>query len=155
MGDMKLAVWPDPILNAVCEAYNDITILDAASHAMELAAVMRANGGIGISGPQIGLLKRIIVGACDTDRERWTFIMVNPKVVAHSKDRKGGWEGCLSLPGERRFILRWKQVTVEALDLLGKPVTIRASNLLAAVLQHEIDHLDGKLMTGKTGLQQA
>lgn len=149
MGELKLATWPDPVLTARALEFTAADMADAASLAAGMSVVMRAQGGIGLAAPQVGVLKRLIVGCYE--KEGWTFMLVNPRIVAHGKERKGQWEGCLSLPGERRFVMRHREITVEGLDLLGNRIAFKARNLLAAVLQHEIEHLDGVLMTNRTG----
>ena len=71
-------------------------------------------------------------------------MLINPEIV-HGEEKAKGQEGCLSVPGYYADVERFTQVTVEALDREGKPLTITSDNFLAIVMQHEIDHLQGKL----------
>jgi peptide deformylase len=102
---------------------------------------MRKNGGIGLAAPQIGLSRRIIVVGF-TDQ---IICVVNPQITM-APDFDWMKEGCLSLPGKIINIKRHKNVEVRGFDITGKSVSITASDLLARVFQHEIDHLNGKLI---------
>lgn len=102
---------------------------------------MRLHDGIGLAAPQVGLLRRIIVVQADNQ----CICLVNP-VVTQGSD--WGWmeEGCLSLPGRYVNITRPKNIQVKGQDVTGKSISLPAAGLLARVFQHEIDHLDGKLI---------
>lgn len=104
---------------------------------------MYAADGIGLAAPQVGIAKRLFV----TDiREPGVepLAVVNPIVVEREGTERGE-EGCLSLPGLVGVVDRAARVTLEAVDVSGKPIRIEASELLARVIQHEIDHIDGIL----------
>lgn len=158
MSLLPIKIYPDPVLHQRSAEVAGVSaeirrLLDA------MAETMYANRGIGLAAPQIGVLQRLIV--IDT---RWSddegkgpkelHALVNPKVV--KKEGKIEWEeGCLSIPGFLQKMNRSKKVWVEALDKNGKPIQIEAEDLLAVALQHEIDHLDGKLIIDKaTRLKQ-
>lgn len=103
--------------------------------------------GIGLAAPQIGILKRLIV--IDLSEEGGeVYKLINP-VIVKSKGEQVCREGCLSVPGLLGDVTRPKEVHVEALDVNGKKVKIKATDLLAIVLCHEIDHLDGVLFIDK------
>lgn len=103
---------------------------------------MRANNGVGLAAPQIGVGLRVAVVAVD-DHE---LVMANPVLRRKSLDRTVGQEGCLSCPGDMRWVERFKSVTVECLDAEANLVRVEAHGMLAVAIQHELDHLDGKLI---------
>ena len=103
--------------------------------------------GIGLAAPQIGILKRLIVIDL-TVEDGEVYKLINP-VIVKSKGEQVCREGCLSVPGMLGDVIRPKEVVVEALDVNGEKITIKAKDLLAIVLCHEIDHLDGVLFIDK------
>ena len=102
--------------------------------------------GLGLAGPQVGVLKRIIV--IDLYEEGMQFTLINP-VIVKAKGEQIVEEGCLSFPNQFGKVKRPKEVEVEALDIDGKKVRIKAKDLLAQALCHEIDHLNGVLFVEK------
>lgn len=106
-----------------------------------------SNDGIGLAAPQIGILKRLIVIDL-TAEDGEVYKLINP-VIVKSKGEQICREGCLSVPGLLGDVIRPKEVIVEALDINGKKIRIKATDLLAIVLCHEIDHLDGVLFIDK------
>jgi len=103
---------------------------------------LKAHRGVGLAGPQVGILSRIFVTAVDGDEPR---VFVNPSVVETSQETVKHEEGCLSIPGNWADVTRPKAVKVQAWDERGRAFTIEASGILARVILHEIDHLDGVL----------
>ncbi len=114
--------------------------------AKDMLETMHKWDGLGLAGPQIGILKRIIV--IDLYEEGMQFVLINPVIVS-SKGEQEVDEGCLSFPNQFGKVIRPKEVTVEALDLDGNKVTLTGKDLLAQALCHEIDHLDGHLFVEK------
>ena len=114
--------------------------------AKDMMDTMHQWDGLGLAGPQVGVLKRIIV--IDLYEEGMQFTLINP-VIVKTKGEQEVDEGCLSFPNQFGKVIRPKEVTVEALDLDGKKVTLKAKDLLAQALCHEIDHLDGHLFVDK------
>lgn len=109
--------------------------------AMEMMETMKANNGIGLAAPQVGIPLRVIVGEVPG---QWKFALVNPVVKKRSRQMQRGKEGCLSFKGmEHVEVERPKQIKVEAATMTGQIETFKARGLLATVLLHEIDHLDG------------
>jgi peptide deformylase len=105
--------------------------------------------GVGLAGPQVGVMRRIITVHVEAGMEReedpeYRYILVNPEIVRGYGD-VAALEGCLSIPGYAGEVVRREHVTVKAMDLNNTPVRIKAHGYLARVLQHEIDHLDGIL----------
>jgi peptide deformylase len=108
-------------------------------------ATMYKAPGIGLAAPQIGHGLRVVVVDLMPDDKPQPFGMINPEVVAISEDLATREEGCLSLPNQFADITRPAKVKIQYLDIIGTRQEIEAEGLLAACLQHEIDHLDGIL----------
>jgi len=102
---------------------------------------MYASSGIGLAAPQVGISESMIVA----DIGQGLYKLINPRIVKRS-GRQAIEEGCLSVPGVCIKVGRAKKITVEAQNEESKPVAIEAEDLLACVIQHEIDHLNGKLI---------
>jgi len=105
-----------------------------------------ANTGVGIAAPQVGISKQLIaVQRLDKEGEPFEFY-VNPVIEKYSEEKKWGWEGCLSVPGERDTVLRSTQVVIAYRDQDSwQIVRDTVSGFTAVIFQHEIDHLNGKL----------
>ena len=112
----------------------------------DMLETMYKFNGVGLSAVQVGILKRVIV--IDIDDGTGPKILINPKIVK-AKGEHEVEEGCLSFPNQYAKLIRPKEVTVEALDRNGKKITIKAKELLAQALCHEIDHLDGIVFVDK------
>jgi len=102
---------------------------------------MHSIGGVGLAAPQIGIPLRVIVIGMPGEEE---MVLINPEVVRRKGERLVN-EGCLSVPGYVGQIKRSESVTVKGLDRNGKKIRIKANELLAQALEHEIDHLNGVL----------
>lgn len=105
--------------------------------------------GVGIAASQIGIDKRIIAIRTEDEKDiLHEYVLANPKVISHSEEMAylPNGEGCLSVENEiDGFVPRHRRVTVKGIDLEGNEVTIKAKDTVAIVLQHEIDHLNGKM----------
>ena len=136
---------PDPVLRKSALPVENITaktlqLLD------DMAETMYDAPGIGLAGPQVGELKRLIVMDCSRDDEKselWQ--MINPEVIELSEDNSTLEEGCLSIPGHTAEVSRPDWIKLRFTDIKGKEQQIKAEGLLAACIQHEIDHLNGIL----------
>tara|TARA_B100001939_G_scaffold282902_1_gene252049 strand:+ start:45 stop:554 length:510 start_codon:yes stop_codon:yes gene_type:complete len=136
---------PDPLLRKSALPVENITdktlqLLD------DMAETMYDAPGIGLAGPQVGELKRLIVMDCSRDDEKselWQ--MINPEVIELSEDNSTLEEGCLSIPGHTAEVSRPDWIKLRFTDIKGKEQQIKAEGLLAACIQHEIDHLNGIL----------
>ena len=136
---------PDPVLRKSALPVENITdktlqLLD------DMAETMYDAPGIGLAGPQIGELKRLIVMDCSRDDEKselWQ--MINPEVIELSEDNSTLEEGCLSIPGHTADVSRPDWIKLRFTNVKGKEQQIKAEGLLAACIQHEIDHLNGIL----------
>lgn len=116
----------------------------------DMFETLRDAEGIGLAAPQVGVSRRVLVVDLH-DEQTAPLALVNPRVVASSKERQRAEEGCLSVPGLVAAVERHSTVTVEALDRDGSSVRIEADELLARCLQHEVDHLDGVLFLDRVG----
>lgn len=99
--------------------------------------------GVGLAGPQVGVPKSLFIVSIPDENIKTVFI--NPQIVETSLETGPYEEGCLSIPGQYFTVIRPLQVTVQAQDIKGKPFTVHAKKLFARVIQHEMDHLEGKL----------
>lgn len=113
---------------------------DLRALAEEMFETMDAANGVGLACPQIGKNIRMFVAMADDDVRR---VFINPQIIATSDDSVPYEEGCLSVPQVYENIMRPSKVTVQAQDQNGKRFTLEAEGLLARIIQHENDHLDG------------
>ncbi|MBE0476263.1 MAG: peptide deformylase [Coriobacteriia bacterium] len=139
---MRILSHPNPVLKQRAEEVDPPGDASLGELAAEMGRTMREAPGVGLAAPQIGVLKRVIV----FDVDERVIAMCNPVVVERSEDQEVDEEGCLSLPGITVPVPRSVHVACEGLTVAGKPVRIEGQGLLARVLQHEIDHLDGTLI---------
>lgn len=116
----------------------------------EMIRMMREENGVGLAAPQIGLSLRLAVAEVENE----IFYFINPEITSLSQEKILFEEGCLSLPGEFFPILRSEEVTVRYQNEKGLPKKIRATGLLAIVIQHEVDHLEGILIVNRHKKQQ-
>ena len=145
MAVKPIQVVPNTVLRKVADPVETIT--DETRQLLDdMAQTMYEAPGIGLAGPQIGELKRLIVMDCSRDdevNELWQ--MVNPEITQFSEESALLEEGCLSIPGHNAEVTRPIWVELRFLDTKGKEQQIKAEGLLAACIQHEIDHLNGVL----------
>jgi peptide deformylase len=148
-------LYGDPILRGHAREVEHFDE-DLRAFAEEMVTSMREGAGIGLAAPQVGRSIRLIVVEADAvgEDEEEPRILVNPEVVALSKERSLFEEGCLSIPGVRAEVERPDAITVRFRTLDGKGAEERADGLYARVLQHEIDHLNGRLFVDHLGLAE-
>ena len=145
MAVMPLVLLPQPVLRQVAQPVDDITD-DILQLANNMAETMYAAPGIGLAANQVGSLKRVVVMDCARDDEPpalWK--MINPEIIWLSEENTKMEEGCLSIPGHNAEVVRPSEVQVSYLDIEGQKQEMQATGLLAACVQHEIDHLNGIL----------
>ena len=130
----------DPVLRSVCEP---ITVFDddLARLIDDMLETMYDVGGVGLAGPQIGISKQIFTFGGIDDREGY---IINPVLEVGEEDQEGG-EGCLSVPGQKSATPRKNWARVTGVDRHGEPLVLEGEGLFARMLQHETDHLHGKL----------
>ncbi len=112
----------------------------------DMVETLHSYNGVGLAGPQIGILKRLVV--IDLYDDKGPIKLVNPKIIKQKGEQEVE-EGCLSFPNQFAKIIRPAEVTIEALDENGKKIKIKGEGLLAQAISHEIDHLDGILFVDK------
>ncbi len=138
--------YPDKRLR---EPGKDVEVFDDELRALieDMAETMYAAPGVGLAAPQIGVSKRLFIidVASGDDEPSDLRVFINPEIVAKEGETTFN-EGCLSFPGAHEDVDRAELVTVRALDEAGEPFELEADGLLAIAIQHENDHLDGKLM---------
>ena len=145
---LDLRTFGDPVLKtraAPVDAFDG----SLARLADDMLATMREQEGVGLAANQVGRLKRVLVAAVE-DQE---YVIVNPVIEKTAQPTEKDLEGCLSIPGIQVEVERATGVTVSGYDASGAPVRLEASGLLARVLQHEVDHLDGVLILDRTDRQ--
>ena len=138
---LKIVTLGDEVLRKQAAVVPDIDrgIVDLTTAMLE---AMKIGKGIGLAGPQVGELKRLFVCSVEGDHPR---VFINPQIIATSQEVVRYEEGCLSIPTVYADVTRAAQVSVQAWDERGKPFTLDAEGLLARVIQHEYDHLNGVL----------
>lgn len=150
MANLKITKYGSDVLREVAQPVEEITD-EIRQIAKDMLKVMYDSDGVGLAAPQVGISKRIIVVDVNPyDPSYEPMALINPEIV----ERKGeaeAEEGCLSVPEVRGRIKRAGTITVEALNLDGKKVRVEGTDLLARVLQHEIDHLNGTLFIEHLG----
>lgn len=141
MSLLDIHVLGSPILRQVTQPVEEMT--DELRQLIEdMIETMYAAKGIGLAAPQVGRTERIAV--IDVDEERGAFAIVNPEIT-RAEGRQKNEEGCLSIPDVYADVERAWTVTVRAVDRDGNPFEVTGEDLLSRCLQHEIDHLHGRL----------
>lgn len=146
MAVKPILIHPDSRLKKVADPVATISD-DLRRLADDMLETMYDAPGIGLAGPQVAVMNRIIVMDCvkEEDATPEPMVLINPQVLWTSEDRNVYEEGCLSIPEQYADVERPAEVEVEWLDLDGKTRRERFDGLWATCVQHEIDHLDGKL----------
>ena len=140
-----ILIVPDPRLKQECEEVAEVNdeireLLD------DMLETMYAAPGIGLAAPQIGVMKRVVVMDVSDDKEKpQPLKLVNPEIIWESEDTSVYQEGCLSIPEQYGEVERPAEVTVRWIDRDGAEQQEDFGGLWATCVQHEIDHLDGKL----------
>lgn len=150
MALLSICTYPDPVLRKKATPVED---LDREIRKLidDMAETMYGAPGIGLAANQVGKKQQVIV--VDLQRPEYEgglLVLVNPKIIAASGEITYE-EGCLSVPEFFSHVKRYSDITVRALDQHAKPIELNASGLLAVVLQHEIDHLEGRLFIDHLG----
>ncbi len=143
MAVLDILRYPDPRLHRVAKPVREF---DERLRELvrDMAETMYAAPGIGLAATQVDVHLRVIVLDVSEARDQLR-VFVNPEIVRASAESKTFEEGCLSVPGVFEEVERPERVTVRAFDEHGKPFTVDADELLAVCLQHEIDHLNGRV----------
>jgi peptide deformylase len=140
---LKILRYPDPRLHKVAKP---VTIFDERLKRLvaDMAETMYAAPGVGLAATQVDVHEQLMIidtsETCDNLR-----VFINPEIVWASEEKQVYEEGCLSVPGIYDGVERPERVRVRALDVEGKPFELEADGLLAVCIQHEMDHLKGKV----------
>lgn len=139
----------NPVLRKIAEPIADPTDPAVARLAADMIATMLDAPGVGLAAPQIAEPRRIVVFRVPADRgegeEVANTVLVNPVIEPLTDEKVLGWEGCLSIPGLRGLVPRYKHIRYRGYGLDGARIEREASGFHARVVQHEVDHLDGVL----------
>ncbi len=146
MNILKVRVYGDEVLRAKAK---EVSKISKKIHTLieNMLATLYAYNGVGLAAPQVGESLRIfIIDVSKENEPRNPIVFINPKIIKKS-GAVNSYEGCLSFPDVYSDVRRYKNVTVKALNMNGKPFILEAQNgeLLAIAIQHEFDHLNGKL----------
>ena len=143
MAKRTILSFPDPRLHTVAKPVQGV---DARIRTLvaDMLETMYDASGIGLAATQVDVHERLVVIDVSEDRDQ-PLVLINPEIVWASPERVLNEEGCLSVPGIYDGVERSTAVRVTALDLQGEPRTIEAEGLLAICIQHELDHLLGKV----------
>jgi peptide deformylase len=142
MAPYRIRIFGDPVLK---QRAAEVTDIDGklVKLSEDMVVTMHAAAGLGLAAPQVGVQKRLFVYQMGEDEP--AVVIVNPTI----SEARGEWEyeeGCLSIPGLYFPIVRPKEVHLTGFDLDGREVSIEADEVLARMFQHELDHLDGRLL---------
>ena len=143
MAVLSILKYPDPRLHRVAEPVREVDE-EVRNLVRDMAETMYAAPGVGLAATQVDVHRRVIVIDVSEAKDDLK-VFINPEILTSSEDYKSYEEGCLSVPGVYDEVERPDRVTVRALGLDGEPFTIEASGLLAVCIQHEIDHLNGRV----------
>jgi peptide deformylase len=147
MAVLSIITLPDPLLRKKSAAVERIDV-ELKALAEDMLETMYAAPGIGLAAVQVGVPRRLIVidTASKEEEERKSLVLINPEILELGTETRVYEEGCLSIPDVRLEIERPATVKVRFLDREGVPQELAAEGLLATAIQHEIDHLNGRLI---------
>lgn len=141
MGLRQILLEGDESLRKVCREVTDFG--ERTAQLMDdLSETMLAANGAGLAAPQVGILRRAVVIIDNDDK---VLELINPEVTWKSEEQVGEFEGCLSIPGRRAYLMRPQRVKVRAYDRNGKQFEVELEGISARAACHETEHLDGKL----------
>lgn len=143
MSVLSILKFPDPRLHTVAKPVTEVTA-KIRTLAADLGDTMYAANGVGLAATQVDVHVRMVVVDTSETRDQLQ-VFINPEIIGQSIEKKEWEEGCLSVPEVYDIVTRPDRVRVRAMGLDGKTFEVDADELLAVCLQHEIDHLDGKV----------
>jgi len=143
---LKILTDNNPALRQKAEKVKEITA-EIKRLVLDMIEIMEKNEGLGLAANQVGKLLRIII--IEPEPNQKAIVLINPEIKRKSWKKEEIVEGCLSLPEIYLSVKRPVKITVEALDINGEKIKIKAEGLLARIIQHETDHLNGILIVDK------
>ena len=144
MDCLELTIYGNKVLRTRSRAV-EVFEEDLSEFFDRMVETMIVEGGVGLAAPQVGVSKRIAVINPEPENEKALMKMINPRIVSHSSNEDTMEEGCLSIPGIRGNVIRASSLELVYQDMNGGEHTLHAEGLLARIVQHEIDHLNGTL----------
>ena len=148
---LQIAQLGNPVLRQSAEAIETIDAVEVQALIDRLLATLVQSNGVGIAAPQVGESVRLLIVA-SRPNPRYPnaplmepTVMVNPHLVNHSQEQVKDWEGCLSVPGIRGLVPRYREIEIEYFDRQGSLQRQILSDFVARIFQHEFDHLEGKV----------
>lgn len=147
MALLTIAKLGNPVLRQVAAAVDPDEIDSQAFQQFieDMLETMYQAEGIGLAATQVSRSQQLVVMACPGENGFPQTVLVNPRIVYYGPNQVENWEGCLSVDGLRGKVARPSMVRVQGLDRNGSPLDFEATDLFAVCIQHEIDHLNGKL----------
>ncbi|NEP80267.1 MAG: peptide deformylase [Okeania sp. SIO3C4] len=149
MAILEVAQLGNEILQCQAQPINNIWDKNLQELIDNLIATIIETNGVGIAAPQVSISDRLFIVASRPNLrypnapKMDPVAMINPKVISHSEDMVKGWEGCLSVPGIRGLVPRYRKVEVEYTNREGQLQTQELTDFVARIFQHEYDHLEG------------
>lgn len=143
MAKLAICKYGDQVLRKKTEPVTEIND-EIKKLVSDMFETMYAAPGVGLAAPQVGVSLRICVIDVRPDGKSSPLVMINPEII-EGENKVLAEEGCLSFPGLYEKVKRYEKITAEFTDLKGKRIMLKAEGFLAKAVQHETDHLDGKL----------
>ncbi len=148
---LKIVKFPNPVLRQKAKPVESVTP-EIKALAEKMLALMHDGGkGVGLAAPQVGVSLRMFV-TCETQDPKDDIVYINPVLTVQDPASEDMEEGCLSLPEIRGTIRRPLKLTIDALDIEGKPFHMESDGYLGRIWQHENDHLDGVMIIDRMSL---
>jgi peptide deformylase len=147
MAALKVAKLGNPVLRKVAGPVlpEEIASSELQRFIDDMLETMRAEEGIGLAAPQVARSQQIIVMECRGEGGFPETVLINPKIIFYGPTQAESWEGCLSVDGLRGKVTRPSMIRVRGLDRKGEALEFDATGLFAVCIQHELDHLNGKV----------
>src|SRR3989344_2427503 len=145
---LPLKISPDPILHRTSRLLTAVEVPSPtiARLILDIEKTMKEHQGIGLAAVQVGQPVRLVLIATKDG----SLALLNPTITSYSRKKEIGEEGCLSIPDVYADVKRSVRIKVKALDAKGKPLRFTAEGLFARVIQHEVDHTNGILITDRS-----
>lgn len=141
-----------PLLREISHPVTEFNTPELKTLIEDMLDTMHKEDGAGLAAPQIGVLLRVVVFGLDGTNERYldrgpvpVTVLINPSIQVLDEETEDDWEGCLSVPGMRGLVPRFKHIAYSGFDVRGDPIQLEVSGFHARVVQHEYDHIDGIL----------
>lgn len=138
---MNIITYPNKILTKKAAKIKNPLDAEIQTLIKEMITTLQEVDGAGLAAPQVGKSMRLCAIQCEGE----IFVLINPKITSYSRDKEISEEGCLSFPGKFIPVKRALKIKVRFINEKGEDVKLKAEDLLARIIQHEVDHLDGIL----------